>query len=323
MPLFCNVGYMEKYQGQTKADTIKGGGSWVAEHGTGHEVCNFLPVRGKVYGYVQAQGVGINIERLGADEHAEFVDGIDVIWTAKKPGVGTVVVGWYRNARVHGPFKIFDSIPPVQAENGIQNYLIEARADDATLLEVDARVLEVPRRQKGGTGQSNVWYADQPGQEEFLARVAKSLRMGAVPPSRPAGSGKRATPDQAQKVKVEKAAIRLTWEHYERLGYDMKSVEPDNSGWDLEATNGKTRLRIEVKGLSGNGRQVELSPNEFRVFSEQANDYRLAIVSEALTPKAQLSLARFSVEFGRFVIENDEQGVVTHEPKTGAIVRFA
>jgi hypothetical protein len=320
MPLFCNVGWMERYQGQTKADTIKGGGSWVAEHGTGHEVCNFLPVRGRVYGYVQAQGSGIDVERLGADEDAEFIDGIDVVWTAKKPGVGTVVVGWYRNVRVQGAFKKFDPVPPVQAENGIQHYLIEARAEDATLLEVDARVLEVPRQQKGGMGQSNVWYADQPGQEEFLARVAKALRVGAVPPAPP---GKRATPDQAQKVKVEKAAIRMTWEHYERLGYTVQSVEPDNAGWDLEATSGKSKVRIEVKGLSANGRQIELSPNEFKAFSAQADDYRLAIVSEALTPKARLAIARFSAEFGCYVIESGDKGVVTHEPKTGAIVRFA
>ena len=319
MPLFCNVGYMERYQGQTKSDTIKGGGSWVTERGTGHEVCNFLPVRGKVYGYVQAQGTGIDVERLGADENAEFVDGIDVVWTAKKPGVGTVVVGWYRNARVHGPFKKFDPVPPVQAANGIEHYLIEARADDATLLEVDARVLEVPRQQKGGMGQSNVWYADQPGQEEFLTRVAQALRLGAV---RAKPSRKRAIPEQAQKVKVEGAAIRLAWEHYERLGYTLESVEADNSGWDLEAVSGKTKLRIEVKGLSGKGRQIELSPNEFKAFSAQADDYRLAIVSEALTPKARLCIARFSAEFRCFVIEGDEKGVVTHEPKTGAIVRF-
>jgi hypothetical protein len=321
--LFCNVGYMEKYQGQTKADTIKGGGSWVAEHGTGHEVCNFLPVNGKVYGYVQAMGSGIDVERLGADEDEESIDGIDVVWTANKSGVGTVVVGWYRNARVHGHFKKFDPVPPVQAANRIENYLIEARASDATLLEVDARVLEVPRRQKGGMGQSNVWYADQPGQEAFLAQVAQALRNGVVPPAPPAPPEGRATPNQAQKVKVEKSAIRITSAHYEKLGYIVESVEVDNAGWDLEAVSGKTKLRIEVKGLSGNGQQIELSPNEYKAFSAQTNDYRLAIVSEALTPKARLAIARFSAEFGRFVIEGDDRGVVSFEPKTGAIVRFA
>ena len=319
MPLFCNVGYMENYRGQTKTDTIKGGGSWVEEHGTGHEVCNFLPVSGKVFGYVQAQGSGIDVTRLGADNGAEFIDGIDVVWTARKPGVGTVVIGWYRNARVYGTLNEFESIPPVQAENGIQSYLIEARAQDATLLEVDARVLEVPRQQKGGMGQSNVWYADQPGQEDFLTRVRNALSFGNVPPAPPR---KRATPDQAQKVKVEKAAIRRTWEHYERLGYVIESVEADNTGWDLEATSGKTKIRIEVKGLSGNGRQVELSPNEFNAFSTLANDYRLAIISEALSSKSRLAIVRFSSEFQRFVIEGDETGVVTLEQRTGAIVRF-
>lgn len=320
--LFCNVGYMEKYQGQTHADTIKGGGSWVTEHGTGHEVCNFLPINGKVYGYVRAMGAGIDVARLGAEQDADFIDGVDVVWTANKPGVGTIVVGWYLNARVHGPIKKFESVPPVQAANGIAHYLIEARAADATLLEVDARILEVPRRQKGGMGQSNVWYADKPGQEAFLAQVARALRNGVVRPTSPARRGKRAIPDQANKVKVEKSAIRITSAHYEKLGYTVTSVEPDNTGWDLEAVSGKTKLRIEVKGLSGNSRKIELSPNEFKAFSAQANDYRLAIVCEALTPRARLAVARFSAEFARFVIESDDNGVVSIVPKMGAIVRF-
>ena len=38
--LFCKIGWMENYCGQTANDQIQGGGSYVKEHGIGHEVCN-------------------------------------------------------------------------------------------------------------------------------------------------------------------------------------------------------------------------------------------------------------------------------------------
>ena len=50
--LFCNIGWMEKYQGLTDNDQISGG-SFVSEKGMGHEVCNFHSTNERVYGYVQ------------------------------------------------------------------------------------------------------------------------------------------------------------------------------------------------------------------------------------------------------------------------------
>ena len=43
MILFCKIGWMENYCGQTANDQIQGGGSYVKKHGIGHEVCNFAP----------------------------------------------------------------------------------------------------------------------------------------------------------------------------------------------------------------------------------------------------------------------------------------
>ena len=48
--LFCNIGWMEKYQGLTDNDQISGGGSFVSEKGMGHEVCNFHSTNERVYG---------------------------------------------------------------------------------------------------------------------------------------------------------------------------------------------------------------------------------------------------------------------------------
>ncbi|MEQ5399421.1 hypothetical protein ABN303_01820 [Providencia rettgeri] len=47
--LFCNIGWMENYRGET-TDKIVNGGSYVSEMKTGHENRNFLEFGGKYYG---------------------------------------------------------------------------------------------------------------------------------------------------------------------------------------------------------------------------------------------------------------------------------
>jgi hypothetical protein len=56
---------MEKYQGLAHGDAITGGGSYVAEHGYGHEIYNFAPWKGRVYGFVQVPGQ-LDVARFGA-----------------------------------------------------------------------------------------------------------------------------------------------------------------------------------------------------------------------------------------------------------------
>lgn len=54
--LFCNIGWMREYQGQTATDKIIGGGRYVQIEKRGHEVCNFVVARGRMFGYVHARG---------------------------------------------------------------------------------------------------------------------------------------------------------------------------------------------------------------------------------------------------------------------------
>lgn len=317
--VFCNVGWMERYQGQGGNDKIKGGGGYVLANGMGHEILNFHADRGTVFGFAQAPGQGIDVERLGAAKGATELKDVTVVWTATRPKGKTVVVGWYRNATVYRSYQKHVTQPAAQAGSGITDYLVKAAASDATLLPVDARVLQVPRQQKGGMGQSNVWYADAPESRVFVRSVEALLKTGAVAPTSPKKT--RQKPDQARKVLVEKTAIALCWRHYESLGYDLENVESDNVGWDLEATKDKVELRIEVKGLSGKGRQVELSPNEYDAFDAKAFDYRLAVVSNALE-QPKLTVVRYSEEQAAWVVDDDDRAVVTPEPKTGAVVRI-
>ena len=68
--LFCRVGWMEKYQGLNNGDKIIGGGSYIDIKGYGHEIMNFLPYKGRMYGFVEG---GISIEKLGASRKDQSV----------------------------------------------------------------------------------------------------------------------------------------------------------------------------------------------------------------------------------------------------------
>ncbi len=301
--LFCNVGWMERYQGNSDQDRICGGGSYVKNRGIGHEVCNFLPVEGWVYGYVQPiNNKSIDLNRIDENANSNKLNDVLVIWTAtqhKKLGGGTYVVGWYKNATVFREFQDFDTIPTIQNENGISRYLVKAKEKDVTLLPINERTLFIPRGVKGGIGQSNVWYADQEANQDIINKVLNFIKQHDSPSS---NQKNRTKPNQERKVQVEKNAIQVCWTYFESLGYELKSVETDNVGWDLEATAGKLSLRIEVKGLSGTAFSVGLTPNEYGAFSANKEDYRLAVVTDALnSPK--LSICRYSSEKSDWVVE--------------------
>lgn len=301
--LFCNVGWMERYQGLRADDQISGGGAYVKKEGRGHEVCNFSPDNDTLYGYVQAPGAQINIERLGANSGDDSIAGTTVVWTATRPDGGTTIVGWYKDATVFRNYQKFKKTPQAQSQNEIDGYRITAHVDNATLLPIDARVFEIPRQVKGGMGKSNIWYADSQESVPLVKDVRKLIESGQYSHARRPKHGK--PQDQERKAEVEKAAIRACCTHFENLGYDVMSVEKDNVGWDLVAKSGRSSLRIEVKGLSGETFSVELTPNEYSAFTQQANDYRLAVVTNALESPS-LSICRYSKEQAAWVVEDND-----------------
>ena len=178
--LVCNIGWMKRYRGE---DGIESFAKYVQEHGSGYEMCNFLPVQGRVYGYVKAsRHRTINITRLGAEKGDEFIKGVLIIWTAPDPGSpGRKVIGWYRDATVHRKPKTLDlSLSDKHVERGIDYCYIEADENNVELLEPANRSLSVPMaigdKVKGGMGnQSAIWFVDDPnpGKEvhEFLGRL--------------------------------------------------------------------------------------------------------------------------------------------------------
>lgn len=167
--LFCNIGWMESYNGVTSSDSITRGGSY-NNNNIGHEACNFLPKNGQFFGFVQAINNKINLERIGEHNNNDYIDHVCVIWTATRPISGTVIIGWYKDATVYRNLQKISNPSSIHQKNGITWYNIKALAKYVTLLPIERRIFPIPRNTKGGMGRSNIWYAD--------SRVGKSFQLG-------------------------------------------------------------------------------------------------------------------------------------------------
>ena len=121
------------------------------------------------------------------------------------------------------------------------------------------------------------------------------------------------------RVKVDKSAIDCVWSYYEKLGYSVYSVEKDNVGWDLQARLVKKVLLIEVKGLSGSEMKCQLTPNEYSNFLSNLPNYRLAIVTEALS-NITLNIFRYSPESEAWINEFNKEMRLCIEEKISSII---
>ncbi len=193
MPLlFCNIAWMKNYAGRDPNDPPKGGGRYVVSEGRAGEELNFVEADdGYVYGHFETIKDDIDrdvkIERLGASTSADFIDGVDVVWTAPVDGKDPrCVVGWYENARVYRERVRFDGIyPSGQHElDQILSYRVRARARDAHLIPLSKRDESLYlERGKGWSGQTSWWYADDTtdtAAKNFVKRIS-SMIEGKVP----------------------------------------------------------------------------------------------------------------------------------------------
>ena len=132
--LFANIGWMEHYKGNCKADMIVGGGSW--DNNDKHEAFNFQDLNGSCYGYVQAVRGKINLSRIdkSVSKSDAMIDKVLVVWVAKRPDSdGSYIVGWYNNATVYADYHSSKS----SARNRY-SYNIVAKKDDCVLLPSDS-----------------------------------------------------------------------------------------------------------------------------------------------------------------------------------------
>jgi hypothetical protein len=284
--VFLRVGWMKRYEGITARDQITGGHSFIKEHGFGHEIFNFKPFEGRVYGYVQPPSKHqqwsdskFKLERLGASSNQESITGILAIWIATAPSRELKIIGWYRNATLYRNRQPAPSGSARRYKDNECGYFLSTRQEDAVLLPTDERLFTIPKG-KGGVGQANLWYAQH--HFEFQKEVLQFIAARALTSARVNWNASLHQPDPFLRQEVEKAAVTMVCEHYTKYGYTVRSVEKDNVGWDLDVTHGKTELKVEVKGLSGMNASVELTPNEFVAMRHHKESYRLCIVTDAL-----------------------------------------
>lgn len=121
--------------------------------------------------------------------------------------------------------------------------------------------------------------------------------------------------DPFKKQQVEIAAVEATIKHFEALDYIVISKEKDNIGWDLEATNNRETLLLEVKGLSGSVTSIELTPNEYKNSIDKKSKYKLCIITNALT-NPLLEIFCFNEQLGSWTNEQNEK--LLTEEKTSA-----
>ena len=178
--LFCNIAWMSHYEGNDgKPDKPYGGGKWVTENGTCGEACNFLACSdGYVYGHVEtSQGNRDRKIRIEAiDGSGDYVEGVDVVWTATDPDLrGRRVVGWYRNATVFRERQYFTSFPSRQhRRDEIKDYRIRALVKDMRCLDLDNRTL-VMGRGIGWMGHTQ-WWAPSDKSPPEVRRYVRRVR---------------------------------------------------------------------------------------------------------------------------------------------------
>lgn len=312
--LFANIGWMINYNGQNQADQILGGGSY--SDADKHEAFNFQDLNGKCYGYVQAKNDAINLSRIDSsvEEWMQKIEDVLVIWFATNPVVGgSCVVGWYKHATV---FREYQESNATQRNR--YGYYVLANYTDCTLLPVDDRVKQIPRQVKSYPGRSNIWYADSNDVKVFISEIVSyvnSYKSRLKKHRKPLP-----TISSDARVKVERAAIKAVWNLYEQRGYKIKDVQSKNYGWDLEATNGRHKLYLEVKGQGNHDPYIRISRNEYEQMINYKYIYRLCVVMDSLN-EADIYVF-LPQDDGKWVCEDDDSIELNINEQVAAIATF-
>ena len=242
-----------------------------------HESFNFQVENGELcYGYARiSKDNNINIERLGDvdqdKEGNEYVDNVTVVWTAKHPKGGMVVVGWYKHARI---FRSGQTYPAtVHRPFKKATFRIIANAGDVFFLDIPKR----DRSLLDGLGKT--WKQAQPfyiSEKSKFAQMKRNLGKLVLGKSGKAISkrGKKPPLNQARKKEIEEGAIKYVTKEFKERGYSVESREDENVGYDLDAVskNGEKVLCIEVKGRGIEDITADFTVNEYKAIRSHQKD---------------------------------------------------
>ncbi|MCL4552052.1 MAG: DUF3883 domain-containing protein [Candidatus Marsarchaeota archaeon] len=288
--IFVRIGWMKNYQGPSTDDPRpRAGGDWNREH-IGAEVVNFQPFDGKYYGYFEPPG-GDGVVDFSRIEPAlstgDELPHTMIIWVARKPDGGQVVVGWYRDATIlRTPIKYSS-----KARRDDWGYNCYCEAPNAQLLPVTERTWTVPRG-RNSIGQRNIFYPlDGEGNlrlndsrfrwvREILAKVdaydgTHSRGPAIATETTSAAAGQGFVVDSDLRRAIEGHAMMVATAHFEGAGYRVDDHHARHS-YDLLITRNGHRRYVEVKGTRTDGETVIVTPSEVRFARE--NDTVLFIL---------------------------------------------
>lgn len=178
--VFLHAGWTSRYDGSEAPE----GGHAYLKRAVGVEAENFKALDGWCYGYAPVSrtskgraepGISkasrtLNISKLGASIFAKEVDGITVVWTARHPVRGPVIVGLYDNAIV---FRLMPGL-----SNDTRPFIAKARDVDCHLVPESRRSFDIVQKRQGFPGMAAAWFpglhVDGPA-KEMLAQVADYL----------------------------------------------------------------------------------------------------------------------------------------------------
>ncbi len=278
--LLVRTAWMKYYEGRANIDIPRSGAKYILENKKGGELNNFKNRDGKVFGYIPFVP-SCNISNLGANDYDDKIENITVVFCATHPvEKGMRIVGWYNKATVYRHPKT----------NKFTNwYFAQTEFKNAFLIPAEDRFCNIPNT----FGRSaTFFFSIHPEKSETFNKVASYIQSGGkieetfIKKNSQKDNFARQI-DIEKRIQVEKSAIDIAFKYYsQRYGIEnIKSVEKDNVGWDLEIITGSVILKVEVKGLSGSIMAIELTPNEYKALSRKQENYYLFIVTEALSKK--------------------------------------
>ena len=338
---------LQIYNGEVH-DKPEYGGGFVQEHGWGGEMYNFKPYNGKCYGYIAANSGTINLKRIDPNaKDEEKISGVTVVWCARTKE-GVKIVGWYKNATVYynpkyipkerrkdfkRDIKIVDK-KWIKGNRYYGGYLVVADEKDCVLLPELERTFPVRYGRKSPMGKTNVWYAREENEKDSNLRreLTKYKRrlLGYIKNYKPKkaseNSSERAKSggihrqyDAAKRVSIENEAMERAKKHFENLGYKVTDVSKEDKGWDFEVLKDGEELYVEVKGLSGENVNIELTPNEYEKMQNNKDKYRIFVLTNADKKKGDYYI--FSYEINGKLIDEKKKVELTIEERTGARCR--
>lgn len=275
--VFARVGWMVFYGGSQPGDERPiGGGSW--NHGEmGHEIYNFKPVKGTLYGFVESRSSRLNIRRIDSASSGQVLEPLTVVWVATNPqSGGQWIVGWYRQGVAYESYQL--------RPGHDQHFLFEGKANHSCLLPLDWRRFRVPSG-KGGFGQANVFYPlDERGHRKKLSWITNALSYiseyeGPNLLSDPqaatgqsiadafefvkasiGGQGFGGTPQERQAI--EKHSMKRAEKYFATLGFECDPSVHKTKSYDILCTKRSGKLFVEVKGTRGGANSVLLTRGE-------------------------------------------------------------